>query len=172
MNRFPSVLAAVSLVGCVMAGCLTGCKAPDRPVAGVHEAVFAFSDDGQYLPRSAGRGAVLSESSPIPDVPLPIGFKVVAAKSRSSVGEGGVRTVQHYYQGRVSVLDLMTFYKQQLWRHDWQQQAVPAFNPDGPTFVRFTKGPEDLELRLTEYNGVATLIASIVPTGSRVIYPE
>lgn len=164
--------AALALASSLLVSSLTGCKAPDRPVAGVHEAVFAFSDDGQYLPRSAGRGAVLSETSPIPDVPLPIGFKVVASKSRSSVGEGGVRTVQHYYQGRVSVVDLMTFYKQQLWRHDWQAEEVPTFHADGPTFMRFTKGPEDLEFRLTEFNGVATLIASIVPTGARVIYPD
>jgi len=121
----------------VLAGLNAGCQNVKTPV-------IAFTDDGDYLGYKGGKGLVASDESPIPDVPMPIGFKPVVSKSSSSF-DGNVRTVNHVYQGRARHADAVAFYRNILPIYDWEFVSR-SDQTDGSTIQYFTKGRESLEV--------------------------
>lgn len=122
-----------------------------------------YSDDGEYLPAPTGPGLVAKQRSPIPDVPIPVGFVGVPSRSEAEF-DGEVRHVHHVYQGRAHAAEVVTFYRRQLPRRDWTSQGRHQ-EDDGTTVMRFTKGREDLTLRISHRHSVVTIVAEIGPRG-------
>ena len=146
------MLASLLLAG----GCEDGPDLPRVP----------FTSEGSYLPGPAGSGAVASPDSPIPDVPMPVGFRPVASKSSSSM-EGQARVVRHVYQGRSEPTDVVLMYRQHLPRQNWSYLGRES-DDDGATVLRYTKGPEALRVRVVErgtLSTVTTVQIDITPRG-------
>ncbi|MFA9476713.1 hypothetical protein ACERK3_00260 [Phycisphaerales bacterium AB-hyl4] len=122
---------------------------------------IAYSDDGQYLRPAAGPGLVAKDTSPIPDVPLPIGFVGVPSRSQADF-DGQVRHVHHVYQGRANTAEVVNFYRRQLPRKDWASLGREQ-EDDGTTVMRFTKGHESLNIRVGVRHSVVTVIVNIGP---------
>jgi hypothetical protein len=136
-------------------GVLSGCNS--NPVGKVpfEVPVVAWNDDGEYLAKRVGPGLVAAVDSPIPDVPMPIGFKPVVSQCSSSF-DGVARTVTHVYQGRARAVEAVLFYRQQLPAAGW----VPVertVHEDNSTGLHYVKGAESLALRLSERFNVATI---------------
>ncbi len=107
MHKCLSLLLLLTLLG---VGCENGADLPRPP----------FSGDGEYLPAAAGPGVVADPDSLIPDVPTPIGFKVLPSRSSNAVMQGNARQVRHVYQGRAEPAEVVLMYRHHLPRHHWQ----------------------------------------------------
>ena len=129
-----------------------GCKHVQTPV-------LAFTDDGDYLGYKGGKGLVASSESPIPDVPIPVGFKAVISRSSSSF-DGIVRTVNHTYQGRGKAADAVAFYRSHLALNDWQFVSRND-QTDGSTVLSYVKGNEQLEVYVRQGTLVNTFDSSV-----------
>lgn len=159
MNMTTKALGCLAAV--LFAMFLAGCDA--NPVKRVPFQVpaVAWTDDGDYLPKRTGPGLVAMEQSPIPDVPMPIGFKPLRSESTSSF-DGVSRTVTHIYQGRARTSETVLFYRQQLSLHGWVQ-VDKQVHEDGSRSLHYTKGSEALGIRLSERYGIATVEVYIAP---------
>jgi len=154
-------LSVLMLIVAGTAGLLGGCHSnPVRKVP-FEVPVVAFTDDGAYLAKRVGPGLVASEASPIPDVPMPIGFKPVVSKSSSSF-DGAARTVTHVYQGRARSVETVLFYRQQLPLQGWSPVDKQVYD-DHSTSLHYVKGAESLGLRLSERFNVATIEIYMTP---------
>lgn len=121
------------------------------------------SDDGQLLAPAPASGLVALVRSPIPDVPMPVGFVAVAARSNSTVNADGTRVVNHTYQGRATVADAVRFYRQQLPINQWQYVREQF---DGTmTRMQFVKGPEELLVEIAQPR-VLDIVVRIRPRNS------
>jgi hypothetical protein len=149
-------LAAV-LFAMFLAGCDTN---PVRRVP-FKVPVVAWTDDGDYLPKRVGPGLVAMENSPIPDVPMPIGFKPVRSECSSSF-DGMSRTVSHVYQGRARAAEVVLFYSQQLSLHGWQR-VEKQNHDDNSTSLHYTKGAESLGIRFSDRHGTTTIEVYLSP---------
>lgn len=114
----------------------------------------AFTDDGDYLPPDVGNGLVASPTPLIPDVPMPIGFKAVPSKCSSGF-DGRVRTVRHVYQGHAKQGDAVDFYRLALVENKWDMVDMQSVST--ATVLRYTKGPERLNITADHRWGVTTL---------------
>ena len=97
--------------------------------------VVAYSDDGEYLEPQYGRGLVRNASAPLPDVPAPIGFKLVRSRS-SAAFDGASRTLTHIYQGRARRGELLNYYREVLDESGWRRvgpQDAPILSYQNPT---------------------------------------
>lgn len=113
------------------------------------------SVDGQPLAEPVGRGLVVRSNSPLADVPMPVGFVYVQDKSKSKT-MAGVRYVQHLYQGRAELSDAVDFYRRQpALQGGWV--LVSEQSEKGDTVLRFNKGRENLEVRVSEPDKVVTV---------------
>ena len=130
---------------------LPGCGSVKTPFV-------AYSDDGQYLRPPTGSGLVMDPNSPIPDVPKPVGFVGVPSLSSHSF-DGRVRQVQHVYQGRGEVSDVLLLYKRWLPRYDWQSLAIQGTTPN--TVLRYIKGREQLSVVVSKSSGVISIVVNI-----------
>jgi len=159
MNMTTKVLGCLAAM--LLASFLASCnKNPVRKVPFQVPAV-AWNDDGEYLPKRVGPGLVAMEQSPIPDVPMPIGFKPVKSQCSSSF-DGVARTVTHIYQGRAKTSETVIFYRQQLPLYNWELVDRQG-HEDGSVSLHFTKGAEALGVRLSEYHGIATIEVYMAP---------
>jgi hypothetical protein len=120
--------------------------------------VLSLSSDGQYLAPQTGEGLVARRDSPIPDLPIPIGFVVVADQSRVEA-RGLSRYVRHVYQGRASMADVSRFYRHHAPLHQWR--AIGEQTGDGQTLMWFTKGSERLTLKLSRHGGIVSIVVWI-----------
>ena len=134
-----------------------GCQPQKVSVPGV-----PMTDEGRLIPRQAGPGLVAAPESPIPDVPVPIGFEPVVGQSWSRPG-GGARLVEHLYQGVGSVPEAVRFYRQHLWQEDWQ--FVERREAPGGAVLLYQKGPEQLRLRIWEARKITNVVVQIAPQG-------
>ncbi len=143
------------------AALLAGCNS--NPVRRVPFSVpvVAFTDDGAYLPNRVGPGLVAQPDAPIPDVPMPVGFKPVVTQCSSSF-DGVARTVTHVYQGRARAVEAVLFYRQQLPLSNWRP-VDKQVHEDGSTSLYFVKGAESLGVRLSERFKVTTIEIFITP---------
>jgi len=152
---------ALSILTLIAVTALVGCN--QNPIRRVpfELPMVAWNDDGQYLPKRVGPGLVAEEQSPIPDVPIPIGFKPVVSQCSSSF-DGVARTVTHVYQGRARPVETVLFYRQQLPLHGWTPVSKQV-NEDGSTSLHYTKGAEALGLRLSGRFKIATIEVYLTP---------
>jgi len=128
MHR-PSLLLLICVVALSL---LSGCKSDEpKPAA-------ALSDDNVLLDRQRSRGLVEMRPSPIPDVPVAIGFTTVPSKSAASTGPHGIRTIDFLVQGWSTVQDVQHFYRQNTLNYGWQPLTTDGFS--------FVKGPERLDV--------------------------
>ena len=116
--------------------------------------------DGQWLERSIGPGLVHHTGSPIPDVPAPAGFVLVPSRSTTDAGKG-YRRVQHLYQGRATMADTIAYYRRLPRQKGWSPVLE---NSDGEHVFRYVKHNENLEIRLTHRQGVASAWVVIRPS--------
>jgi len=135
---------------------LVGCEGGRSAVP-----LVGFTDDGTHVPAPVGPGLVADPDSPIPDVPMPIGFEPVPSKSGSSF-DGRARTVLHVYQGRGTIAEAAQFYRQQLRGYGWSFTGR-SDDTDGATVLNFEKGPERLRVRLTQRRIITTITVNIAP---------
>lgn len=135
-----ALLFTVTLVGCSKMG------------------VGYYSDDGESLPPSAGAGLVAMPAAAIPDVPQPIGFVLVKSQSKASVANG-MRSVNHVYQGRATMADAVTYYRNELNKAGWKLNSEDLLG--GATEINATKQIEQLKLNLTERKGIVTVRVAI-----------
>ncbi len=158
MDMTTKVLAFVAVLAPMI---LAGCRQDPIEKVPFQVPVVSWSDDGEYLPHRAGPGLVAQSPSPIPDVPMPIGFKAVKSQCSSSF-DGVSRTVTHVYQGRAAAAETVLFYQQQLPLFDWEKVERQTFE-DGSTSLHYTKGNEALGIRLSERHGKATIEIYMTP---------
>lgn len=139
-------LLAILLTTAVMGGC----------VEDAH--VLSLSSDGQYLPPQTGLGLVARPDSPIPDLPMPIGFKVVVDQSLVEV-HGISRYVRHVYQGRSSMADATRFYRHHAPLYGWRPVSERAENSQ--TLMWYVKGDERLTLQFSRRGGIVSTVVWI-----------
>jgi len=140
---------------------LAGCNQDPTRRVPFEVPVVDWNDDGQYLPKRVGPGLVAREQSPIPDVPMPIGFKPVVSQCSSSF-DGVARTVTHVYQGRSRTPETILFYRQQLPLQNWQVVDMQT-HEDGSTSLHYMKGAETLGVRLSGRYNTATIEVFMSP---------
>ena len=114
-----------------------------------------FSDEGKWLPPQRSTGLVAAPDALLPDAPVAIGFTVLKSRSRGYVTDSGIRQVEHVYQGRATQADTVQYYRQQLGHHGWQHLSEQMVN--GTANMRYTKGPENLNLQISQRRGIVTV---------------
>jgi len=120
-----------------------------------------MTDDWQMLAQPGGPGLVASQNSPIPDLPMPVGFKPLPGRCEHTF-DSIVRTVSHVYQGVGGDSETVTFYRQQLPRHQWNQVRLDtASAPDITLYA--VKGREAVRIAIREKNSVTTVTIIIDP---------
>ncbi len=130
-----------------------GCQKVDVPL-------LTYSEEGVYLPPTTGPGLVANPKSPIPDVPVPIGFEPLLSKSFSSF-DGYARHVTHVYQGQGTQAEAIVFYRQHLWLMGWN--LIERYSEEDNTEVlAFHKGREQLTIRLSPQKTGSILNLAIV----------
>lgn len=141
-----------------------GCVQPVRPFA--TETVTAADGRPLLRPAASGSGLVVDDRSPVPDVPVPLRFVLIPARSAAfaSAGTGQPRDVTHVYEGRADYDQLAAFFSRELSRHGWRPD--PAGPASGPIRA-YLKGPERLHLSLSEARGVATIALRIAAAPAR-----
>jgi len=151
MNAFRFLRPAL-LIGLIALS--TGCSGPSGPFP-----VFAYSDDGDLLPKPSSAGLVVDPNSPIEDVPKPVGFVGVPSRSTSRV-DGNHRVVLHIYQGRANRLDAAAFFRRNLDDFGW---TVDGFDTGdlNATVQTYAKGNETLRITITGDRGKVTLNVAI-----------
>ena len=121
--------------------------------------VVAYSDDGEYLEPQYGRGLVRSSDAALPDVPSPIGFKLVRSRSSASF-DGAARTLTHIYQGRTRRGDLLNYYRNVLEENGWR----PVGPRDAP-ILSYENDAERLSLSVADDGKRATVTVVVYPLG-------
>ncbi|MFW6058661.1 MAG: hypothetical protein ACODAQ_00680 [Phycisphaeraceae bacterium] len=141
------------LMGLLLAG--PGCESPPKTPR------VPFSAEGEYLEGQPGSGVVADPRSPIPDVPRPVGFRLLRSRSTQAAMEGEARHVRHVYQGRGEVVDVVTMYRRFLPRRGWQFVNREQ-RPGKDTVLRYVQGTEQLRVRVVEEGVISTLTAIVV----------
>lgn len=158
-RRFLLILGLLGLTLSLpfLGGCNNGTQGPFP--------VYAYSDDGDLLPRPSGAGLVVDPNAEIPDVPRPVGFVGVPSKSTSSVDPiTGIRTVFHVYQGRSNTQDAAAYFRRNLDDYGWNLDSFDNGDPRA-TVQAYAKGPEQLRVTITGDRGITTLNVTISPAG-------
>jgi len=128
--------------------------------------IFAYSDDGELLPKPSSAGLVVDPTAEIQDVPRPVGFVGVPSKSTSSVDPiTGVRTVIHIYQGRSNTQDAARYFRRNLDDYNWKLDGFDTGDPRA-TIQSYVKGPEQLRITITGDRGITTLTILISPVAA------
>ena len=142
---------ACILIAAALAGCQ---RLPEVQGVGV-------TNDWQRLEGQPGPGLVASQSPPIADVAMPIGFKPLPDRCTSST-DGQVRSIHHVYQGISSVGDTVGFYRQQLAHHGWEQLRLNTSEAPDVT-LHAVKGAEAVAVAIRKKNNVTTLTVTVGP---------
>ncbi len=107
-------------------------------------------------PRTADESSAKTDAPPpaglvsvarplVPDLPVPIGFKLAENISRS-YESAGARFVDHTYIGRVDKVDAERFYRLHMPDADWTLRSSQMVR--GVFLMRFEKGNELCEVRI------------------------
>jgi len=128
-------------------------------VAGCGEVrIMQQSEDGHWLQPRAAAGLVADPRSPIPDVPMPVGFVPVPSKCRAGA-TSTARNVVHVYEGRATMRDAVTFYRSQPPQHDWQFLGEQAMGSE--VMMWYERGPERLSVQLSRSGGTVRATVGI-----------
>lgn len=122
-----------------------------------------LSEDGRILRKPASAELVAKPDSPIPDVPMPVGFVFIETRS-SSQSVGHLRRVDHVYQGLASRGQVAEYYRRVLPASGWQRGSDEMAGPSH--VLRYMKDREALEIRITESNSVATVRVRLSDTST------
>jgi len=154
MNVFRPLRPALLIGLIALSGTLAGCRGAGGPFP-----VFAYSDDGDLLPKPSSAGLVVDPQSPIEDVPKPIGFVGVPSRSMSRT-DGNHRVVLHIYQGRANRLDAAAFFRRNLDDYGWKVDGFDTGDLNA-TVQTYAKGNETLRITITGDRGKVTLNIAI-----------
>jgi len=146
------------MVTLIAAGCNAKTENLRPPRTGVPG--LALSDNWKPLPPRAGEGLVADPESPIPDVPMPIGFRPLPRVSHVSASPSA-RQVHHVYQGVAKLPEVVVFYDTVLPSNDWR--PVGRLDQEGGVILGYRKGTERLDIRANRKRGVMTLMIDIQP---------
>lgn len=129
-----------SLLCLALAGALfsVGCKS--------HKDAPMRSSDGENLP-VAPLPLKPSETAAIADVPMPAGFVQVNSSSRTDIHEGS-RTINHLYEGRASMHDLVTYLRVNVGKYNWER--VNDKEALDQSVLEFSKGREKLFIKIDQ----------------------
>ena len=116
------------------------------------------SDEGEWLTRPVAKGLVADPHSVLPDVPKPIGFELVESQSEG-VMRDGARMVNHKYQGRSTMNEVIEYYRTIPRRHKWK--PVREDRDLHGMYMWYTKGREMLESEISQLNYKSTAIVRI-----------
>jgi hypothetical protein len=91
-------------------------------------------------------GLIPQRTPPIPDLPVPLGFKMVESTSRS-YESAGARYVDHTYAGKADKVDVDAFYRQQMINKGWTMRGSSMVR--GVFIQRYEKGTELADVTIT-----------------------
>jgi hypothetical protein len=138
---------------------LTLCAALVMTAGCRHNPVVALSDDNKVLQPPKDAVLVANPRSPLPDVPAPVGFDLIPARSTGRINPGGTREVRHVYQGLADFAATVDFYRRNAAQHGWQSVHQEAGSQD--TIMTFRSQRETLEIRLTRPSRILTVTVII-----------
>ena len=134
------------LVSLTMAGCR-------------NNPVMAVSDDNRILQSHTGSILVANPRSPLPDVPVPVGFELIDSKSTGRINPGGTRQVHHVYQGLADFTAAVEYYRHVLAANHWQSISQDADGKD--TVLGYQSTRETLVVRLSKPGRIMTVTVTI-----------
>ena len=95
-----------------------------------------------------------------PDIPLPIGFRLVDRASEDHRSAGFRRLyLRHEYAGKADKHAIRSFYREQMPLARWR--LLSDANVKGDFSMRFEKGTESCTIQITDRNTVFSKAASI-----------
>ena len=144
---------------------LTACNSAPLP------SLVGYTDDWQPLQNQAGPGLVSDQTSPIPDVKVPIGFKPLP-KRCSSKSDGFYRTVAHTYQGRANLTELIQYFQSELPISKWKMVNRIDDLATQTLILNWSKGYEDLRITLCKRAEVSTITVNIQQRSSGSLLTE
>jgi hypothetical protein len=106
---------------------------------------------------------VAANTSPIADVPIPVGFSMTG-ESTSKVVASGLRFVDHKYEGSDDVLPVIRFYKDQMPAKGWTFVSQNQLIHDEISLL-YTKNNEDCTITVTPGSMHTHIRVQIDPTG-------
>lgn len=121
--------------------------------------VLAVSDDNRVLQRGKDGILVANPQSPLPDVPAPVGFELIPAKSFGRINPGGTREVRHVYQGLADFSAAIEYYRRQAATHGWQ--SIHQLADGQETVLTYQSPRETLEVRLSKPYRIVTVTVVI-----------
>jgi len=163
MNHRTQWIAALLLAGCVC-GCEAGLSS-DPPSYGAGAGSTSDANRAASGPRVAG--LIPQSRPPIPDVPVPIGFKLAEQISRN-YESAGARFVDHTYEGHADKFQIERFYANQMPLKGWTLLGRQMVR--GTFLMRFEKKDEYCEIRITTestFTGERTQITVNIQTLGR-----
>lgn len=153
----PGGLACVGLA--TVALFIAGCSGSSTTNSG------STGDSNGSLASAAG--LVPQSRPPIPDIPVPVGFKMAESISRD-YESAGARYVDHTYEGYADKQLVDRFYATQMPLKDWTMRGRQMVR--GEYILRFEKGTEFAEVRINSestFTGTRTTINVNVQTLGR-----
>jgi len=100
-------------------------------------------------PREVGAypGLIAVSKPYVPDVPVPLDFKIVEKQS-IDFGAGSARYVRHVYRGKADKWDVKTFYEKQMPINRWS--LVTYMTEDGEVSLEYEKSNERCRVIVTD----------------------
>lgn len=141
---------SILIVLAVTSTILVGCR---------NNPVVAVSDDNRLLQRSSGEILVANRKSQLPDVPSPVGFELISAKSTGRINPGGTREVRHVYQGLADFSAAVEYYRRTLADNGWESVSQTADGQD--TLLTYRSPRETLDVRLSKPSHIMTVTVII-----------
>ncbi|WP_432799906.1 hypothetical protein [Poriferisphaera sp. WC338] len=136
--------------------CLTACST--QPIS----SFTGYSDNWKTLEKQHGPGLIADPASPIPDVPAPIGFKPIPEHC-NVVTDGYYRVVNHLYQGKANLAEMVQYAKTYMEAEGWQPIDRIDDLASNTSVINFRKGAENLSVRMTKRFAVASMYITIEP---------
>jgi len=121
-----------------------------------------------------GQGGIILLADPnqrIPDVPIPMDFKLVEERSRHFAA-GDARVIDHLYKGRADKFAVGRFYRQRMRGMRWK--LVTDRFVQGTVTLVFHKGAEECTVNVTGKGGwfrPTHVMVQVIPRGDYVSTP-
>ena len=142
-------------------------------LAGAAVIVVAGCDNGEPgLSESGNSGILVSDQTQrIPDVPIPVDFKLVEERSRHFAA-GDTRFIDHLYKGTADKFVTASFYRQRMPNVRWK--LVTDRFVQGTVFLAFRKGTEECSISIIGDGSLLSptkLMIQVMPAGDQVLAP-
>jgi len=143
-----------------LAGLLGACESTAGPATPA-----SIDGDAADPPRRARVGLIPQTQPPVPDIPVPIAFKLAEEISRT-YESGGVRTVDHTYVGRDDKYEVERFYAEQMPLKDWVAKSKRMER--GVITQIYEKGDEMAQVEIRDAKGLTTNRSSVHITVQKI----